>query len=135
MDANNGGLKQKVSAYMTVNTFIVIFALLAIIGAGIYFYQTYREFQKKIKDKESVAVVGAECPDYWEVESKTKNVRGQIESVTCRNVQLLGKCALAPANTFSFSDEVFKNPKTGDMARCKWAKQCNVAWSGYDTKC
>jgi len=130
-----GSIQQKASAYMTTNTLLVVLALLAILGSALYFYQTYRDFQKKMKTRESSAVVPNECPDYWEIDGKTKNQRGIINSITCRNVQLLGKCALSNNNTFTFGDEIFNNPKTADLARCKWAKQCQVAWSGYDTKC
>lgn len=130
-----GTMQQKASAYMTTNTLIVVLAILAILGAALYFYQTYRDFQKKIKERESANVVPNECPDYWEIDSKTKNQRGVINSVTCRNVQLLGKCALSNNNTFTFADEIFNSPKTADLARCKWAKQCGVAWQGYDSKC
>ena len=120
---------------MTTNTLLVVLALLAILGAALYFYQSYKDFQKKMKERESASVIPNECPDYWEIDSKTKNQRGVINSVTCRNAQLLGKCALANNNTFTFGDEIFNSPKTADLARCKWAKQCGVAWQGYDTKC
>lgn len=132
---SNSSFQQKASAYMTTNTLLVILALLAILGAGLYFYQTYQDFKKKIKERDSAAVVANECPDYWEIDAKTKNQRGVINSITCRNVQLLGKCALNNNNTFTFGDEIFNNPKTAELARCKWAKQCGVAWSGYDNKC
>lgn len=131
-----GSIQQKASAYMTTNTLLVVLALLAILGSALYFYQTYRDFQKKMKKRESSAVVPNECPDYWEIDAKTKNARGVINSITCRNTQLLGKCALSNNNnTFTFGDEIFNSPKTADLARCKWAKQCGVAWSGYDNKC
>ena len=130
-----GTIQQKASAYMTTNTLLVVLALLAILGSALYFYQTYRDFQKKMKNRESAAVAPNECPDYWEIDAKTKNQRGVINSITCRNVQLLGKCALSNNNTFTFGDEIFNSPKTADLARCKWAKQCQVAWSGYDSKC
>jgi hypothetical protein len=134
-NSSNSSLQQKAAAYMTTNTLLVVLALLAILGAGIYFYQTYKDFQKKMKTRESAQVVPNECPDYWEIDTKTKNQRGVINSITCRNVQLLGKCALSNNNTFTFGDEIFNNPKTAELARCKWAKQCGVAWSGYDNKC
>lgn len=128
-------IQQKASAYMTTNTLLVIIAMLAILGSAIYFYQTYKDFQQNITNKNSTAIVPNECPDYWEIDGKTKNSRGIIDSVTCRNAQKLGKCALANNNTFTFGDEIFNTPKTADLARCKWAKQCGVSWSGYDTKC
>lgn len=130
-----GSIQQKASAYITTNTLLVVLAILAILGSALYFYQTYNDFQKKMKERESASVIPNECPDYWEIDSKTKNARGIINSVTCRNAQLLGKCAVSNNNTFTFGDDIFNNPKTADLARCKWAKQCGVAWQGYDSKC
>jgi len=130
-----GSIQQKASAYITTNTLLVVLAILAILGSALYFYQTYNDFQKKMKERESASVIPNECPDYWEIDTKTKNARGIINSVTCRNAQLLGKCALSNNNTFTFGDDIFNNPKTADLARCKWAKQCGVAWQGYDSKC
>jgi len=34
-----------------------------------------------------------------------------------------------------FSGVIFTNANTGNYAKCKWAKACNVSWSGIDRLC
>lgn len=127
---------KQVTSYLTTNTFIITIGFLALVGIGIYFYTQFRDFQNAVKSKESGAFVANQCPDYWTLQDQLKDERGRVVSITCKNDNLLGVCALNPdENTFTFADEIFNNPGSKDMARCKWAKQCKVAWSGYDSLC
>jgi hypothetical protein len=34
-----------------------------------------------------------------------------------------------------FNDEIFLNNTTGNYAKCKWAKGCNVYWGNIDRLC
>ena len=127
---------RQVTSYLTTNTFIVVIGFLALVGIGIYFYTQFRDFQRAVKAKESGEYTPNQCPDYWTLQDQLKDERGRIVSITCKNDNLLGVCALNPdENTFTFADEIFNNPGSKDMARCKWAKQCKTAWSGYDKLC
>lgn len=127
---------RQITSYLTTNTFIVVIGFLALVGIGIYFYMQFRDFQRAVKARESGEYTPNQCPDYWTLQDQVKDERGRIVSITCKNDNLLGVCALNPdENTFTFADEIFNNPGSKDMARCKWAKQCKVAWSGYDKLC
>jgi hypothetical protein len=127
---------RQVTSYISTNTFIVVLGFLALVGVGVYFYMQFRDFQRAVKAKESGEYTPNQCPDYWTLQDQLKDERGRVVSITCKNDNLLGVCALNPdENTFTFADEIFINPGSKDMARCKWAKQCKVAWSGYDKLC
>ena len=39
------------------------------------------------------------------------------------------------ADVIDFSSEVFTNANTGNYAKCRWAKGCNVSWGGIDRSC
>ena len=48
----------------------------------------------------------------------------------------LGSCSKTEgANVMDFGGEVFTNKNTGDYAKCKWAKSCNVSWGNIDRLC
>ncbi len=127
---------KQVNSYLTTNTFIVVLGFLSLVGIAVYFYTQYRDFQRAVKAKQSKEATINQCPDYWTITEQSKDNKGRIVSITCKNDNLLGVCALNPdENTFTFADEIFNNPGTKDMARCKWAKQCKVSWSGYDQLC
>ena len=57
-----------------------------------------------------------QCPDYFEIKEDGK----------CDNVKGLGNNCANPAD---FSSDRFKGVK-GRIARCKWAKDCGLAWDG-----
>ena len=125
-----------VSAYLTTNTIITVVGILFILFTGVYFYNQYRNAQKKLKGESESDNVPNDCPDYWDIVSRSNDKKGNLASITCRNTQKLGVCALDPnQDTFTFDDEIFTNPNTKDMARCKWSKQCQVAWDGYNNLC
>tara|TARA_B100000902_G_C27153868_1_gene835141 strand:- start:271 stop:591 length:321 start_codon:yes stop_codon:yes gene_type:complete len=56
------------------------------------------------------------CPDYFEVQPGNK----------CDNVKGLGNNCANPAD---FTSDRFKGVK-GRRNKCKWAKDCGVAWDG-----
>lgn len=110
------------SSYMTENTFIIATVILFFIFVGIYIYKSFRDFQKMKKKDNDNRRIKNECPDYWENVGKHK----------CKNVEGLGKCSKDPNNNvMDFDTEVFNHDKTGNYSKCKWAKQCDVTWSGY----
>jgi hypothetical protein len=121
--------------YMNANTFIIALVVISVVIAAIYFYQSYKKTAKARLEKEEKAYSPNHCPDYWELVRREKDDKGREYSV-CKNTHKLGLCALDPErNTFSFDDELFVNPNSGDLSKCKWAKQCGVSWTGYDNKC
>jgi hypothetical protein len=121
--------------YMTANVFIVLISVLVVVISGVYFYQSYQKMHKHRLAKEAKEYTANHCPDYWELVRREKDDKGRDYSV-CKNVHKLGSCALDPErNTFTFDDEIFVNPNSGDLSKCKWAKQCGVSWSGYDNLC
>ena len=135
---DNNMKARKITPYITTNTFIVILGILAIAGFAVYFYQQYTSFKTALtgQDKKMKEQYMSQCPDYWEIDSVMRDTKGKVTGVKCKNVQFLGDCAIQPgANSFTFDDEIFTNPKTMELSRCKWAKQCGVSWSGYDRKC
>ena len=132
--ANNSTNKD--TTYLSTNTFILIMGIMFVVLASIYFYNQYKNV-KKIKRSETYKkLLPNECPDYWEIMTVDKNQRGELTHIKCKNTHKLGVCAVHPTrDTFTFDDDIFVNSKTKDMARCKWAKQCKVHWSGYDNLC
>ena len=124
------------TSYLTTNTFILVIGILCIVLAAVYFYNQYKAVQKKIKANERKEHLPNDCPDYWIINNQQHNKKGELTSIKCNNKHKLGICALNPnENSFTFGDEIFTNPNTKDLARCKWAKQCQVAWTGYDHLC
>ena len=114
--------------------FAVILAIMTAILLVVMLYNTYKKLQVDIQAKGKKKYEQL-CPDYWELVRREKDDKGREYSV-CKNTHKLGLCALDPErNTFSFDDELFVNPNSGDLSKCKWAKQCGVSWTGYDNKC
>ena len=121
--------------YMSGNVFIIVLIVISVVVGGIYFYQSYRKTQKRMLEKESKEYMANDCPDYWDIVRREKDDKGRDYSV-CRNTHKLGLCALDPErNTFTFDDEIFVNPNSGNLSKCKWAKQCGVSWTGYNELC
>lgn len=128
--------KQLETTYLTSNTLIIVLIFVSIVGFAIYFWQQYKKMEKQTIEKQQRESKANHCPDYWEIEDQILDESGQIKGIKCKNVQHLGKCAINLGDdTFMFDDEIFTNPGTHVQSRCKWAKQCQVAWSGYDNKC
>jgi hypothetical protein len=124
------------TTYLTANTLIVVLIFVAVIGFAVYFWQQYKKMEKAAIEKQQREGNPNHCPDYWEIEEQIVDDTGKLKGVKCKNVQHLGKCAINPGDDmFTFDDEIFTNPSTRDISRCKWAKQCQVAWTGYDGKC
>ena len=124
-----------VKSYLTVNTLVIFLAIIVVIVGTVYMYQSYKKFNKAKLKEASREYIPNDCPDYWDVVSRSKDEKGR-DTVVCKNTHKLGLCALDPErNTFSFDDEIFVNPLSKNMSRCKWSKQCGVSWSGYNNLC
>jgi hypothetical protein len=108
----------------TSDTITLIVGCLILGGIGIYLYNNYKDLKKSIFP--TATLVAPQCPDYWDSIGK-----GQ-----CKNTNALGSCSTsAGSNIMDFSGIVFTNDNTGNYAKCKWAKACNVSWSGIDRLC
>jgi hypothetical protein len=126
----------QLTSYLTTNTFIVVLIVLFIIGSGVYFYNAYQTGLTKAKQEQLRAIEPNICPDYWEIVNVVKDNSGRINSIQCKNIKRIGKVALGPVeDTFTFDDDIFNNPNSKGYAKCQWAKQNNVAWTGYDSLC
>jgi hypothetical protein len=125
----------QIKSYLSVNTLTIFIILILIIASSIYFYQSYKKFKASKLKEQKQNYKPNDCPDYWDVVSRSRDDKGR-DTVKCQNTHKLGLCSLDPErNTFTFDDEIFVNPLTKDVSRCKWAKQCSVSWSGYNNLC
>jgi len=120
MSNNNQTIRK--STY-TSDTVIIIIGVLSLIFIIIYIYQNY----KKMLPTPTGNIITSTCPDYWE----------SIGEGQCKNVNGLGTCSKTEgANIMDFNkNDVFTNENTGNYAKCKWAKSCNVAWGTIDRLC
>ena len=114
--------------------FVIIFAILATALLIYLLFETYYTIRKQLYDRKNIKYEQL-CPDYWEVVEQKFDSSGNTNSVECKNVHKLGKCAKEGRDTFIFEDEIFINPETSDIAKCKWAKRCGVTWQGFDDLC
>ena len=119
-------------SYLTVNTFIVMLVVISMVGATYYFYNLYTaisnpEPKNKIKP--------ADCPDYWETVVSSINSDGK-RILTCKNPQKIGdgnkKCGWNMSVTFN--PELYNGPDEV-IAKCNYAKQCGIHWTGYSGNC
>ena len=108
----------------TSDTVMLIVGFLAIVGICIYLYNNYKSLKNSLIPKATLTFT--QCPDYWD----------SIGDNKCQNTNSLGSCSTNPgSNTMDFSGEIFTNSNTGNYAKCKWAKACNVSWGGIDRIC
>ena len=106
-------------------TVIFIVGFLVFIGVCIYLYNVYKEFKAKLLATSATNAYSS-CPDYWD----------SIGNSKCQNTKGLGSCSTTSgANVMDFSGEIFTNVNTGNYAKCKWSRGCNVSWSGIDRLC
>jgi len=105
-------------AVYTIAFFVIIFVL-------VHYYHQYSS--QKAQNNNDRAIIRAECPDYWIVEGSKK----------CRNVNKLGKCLIKDerGGLMNFDTDFFNDENTGNYAKCRWAKKCQVAWDGIDHIC
>jgi hypothetical protein len=109
----------------TASTVIIIISVLALAFIAVYLYNQYKEYNKKMLGT-NITQGFAICPNYWD----------SIGNGKCQNTHLLGSCSNNEgANIMDFSGQVFTNKNTGDYAKCKWARACNVSWSGVERLC
>lgn len=122
---NNNNNKSVRKQTYNSTTVLIIVGVLAFIGLCIYLYNSYKAFKAKLLAT-NATVAYTTCPDYWD----------SIGNAKCQNSNSLGSCSTTPgANIMDFSGEVFTNGNTGNYAKCKWAKACNIAWSNVDRLC
>ena len=123
---NNNKIMNKNKSFFDTSTFVIIIVILFVTIFIIYMYRSYKLFQEKAKEENKKYGRAGKCPDYWEIG----------EGDTCKNVHLLGSCSnTVDNNQMSFNDEIFKHPKTGNYAKCKWASGCNLEWQGIRNLC
>jgi hypothetical protein len=120
---NNNRVTVRRQTY-TSDTIMLIVGVLFLIGIGIYLYNNYKSLKNAMLPV--ATSVKPQCPDYWD----------SIGNGQCRNTNYLGSCSNTPgSNIMDFSSQVFTNANTGNYAKCKWAKACNISWSGIDRLC
>ena len=110
-----------------MNVEIIIYLVGIFLFIYILFSQ-YRQYKTQIAKKNNeTVIIRSECPDYWVVEAPNK----------CRNSHRLGKCLTngPEGGSMDFTADYFNNDQSGNYAKCRWAKKCNVAWDGIDQVC
>ena len=123
---NNNRVMNNNKKFFDTSTFVIIIVVLFVSIFIIYTYRAYKTFQNKAKEEQKLQSRPAKCPDYWEVGD------GNV----CKNVHLLGSCSnTVDNNQMNFDDEIFTHPRTGNYAKCKWAKGCNLEWQGVNNLC
>jgi len=121
---NNTNTTIRKQTYST-STVIIVVGTIVFVGLCIYLYNSYKAFKAKLLAT-NVTLAYTTCPDYWD----------SIGNSKCQNTNSLGSCSTtAGANIMDFSGDVFNNGNTGNYAKCKWAKACNIAWSNIDRLC
>ena len=119
---NNHTIRKQTYSSTTV---LIVVAVLVLIGICIYLYNSYKAFKAKLLAT-NVTVAFPACPDYWD----------SLGSGKCQNTKSLGSCSNTPGeNIIDFSGDFFSNNNSGNYAKCKWAKACNIAWSNVDRLC
>jgi hypothetical protein len=108
----------------TSDTIMLVVGFLFLTGICIYLYNNYKALKNSIIP--NATMIMPQCPDYWD----------SVGPSLCKNTNSLGSCSKTPgANIMDFSGEIFTNANTGNYAKCKWAKACNVSWGGVDRLC
>ena len=110
----------------TSDKVIIIVGVLGLIFIIIYIYNYYKKIIASTLPTNTGAALGTTCPDYWD----------SIGNHKCQNSKKIGNCSkIDGADVMDFGSDVFTNINTGNYAKCKWAKGCNVSWSGIDRTC
>ena len=118
----SGGFKSNFSS----TTVVVIIGILSVTILAIYIYNMYKDMKEQVLDNAKNQVLPAECPDYWV----------SLGNKKCKNVMKLGKCNKSEgSDVIDFDNVVFTNSNTGDYAKCKWARACDVYWGVIDRAC
>jgi hypothetical protein len=109
---------------MNASIAIYIFGGFLFLFIIIHYYRQFTSISNK--EKESSTRLTPECPDFWVVEESNK----------CRNTHKLGKCLTKDnGGLMDFNTDYFLNKSSGNYAKCRWAKTCNVSWDGIDHIC
>ena len=108
----------------TSDKVIIIIGVLGLIFIIVYIYNNYKKIIAGTLPTQSLS--STTCPDYWD----------SIGSNKCQNTKKIGSCSKTDGDDImDFSSDVFTNINTGNYVKCKWAKGCNVSWSGIDRAC
>lgn len=110
----------------TSTTAMVMVGVIGLSILSIYFYNMYKDFKAKSLEEAKNNIKPPECPDYWV----------SLGNKKCKNTMKLGKCNRTDGNdVIDFNNVIFTNANTGDYSKCKWARACDVYWSGVDRAC
>lgn len=113
--------------FFTSSSFIIAIIVIFLVFMVIYIYRSYQSFKSQKDEELGIRMRISDCPDYWE----------KVGPKKCRNkLKVNGKCNLSLDNdTIDFDNDIFNNKKLGDKMKCRWAKDCNVVWSGINNLC
>ena len=124
----------------TLDNILIIFSALIIIGFCVYLYLNIRKLRKRstVADKLKKQAY-SKCPNFFKICGKNdidKDCRGFGDGA-CVNQFKIGKCK----NTYNFDylikehKNLFYNKNLQNRMKCRWAKDCNIAWDGIDRLC
>jgi hypothetical protein len=111
---------------MNLELVIYVFGCVLFLYILVYYYRQYTRYNTNIKKGNDFKRVITDCPDYWIMEGDKK----------CRNHNRLGRCLTSEnGGVMDFNTDYFNNPQTGNYAKCRWTKKCNLSWEGIDDIC
>jgi hypothetical protein len=105
-----------------MNSFLFFGLKISIVVLVIIIYIFYNRTHKPIDD--SFPPWKSKCPDLWEI----------LDNKRCRNTHKIGSCSIMGDMVMDFNEPIFKTEKA-DYFKCKWSKECGVAWEGIDNLC
>jgi len=109
--------------YMNVDTSIIVIGIIIVLLVIFKIVKDIRTVsQNRLAEQIKAKEISA-CPDYWETVGQNK----------CRNIHKLGKCG--HNNDVDFNDDMFVDKRTGNMMKCRYAKQCDISWEGASSLC
>lgn len=105
---------------------ILTMSIAIIVGLFVVYY-LYTSYTAMTTEKQIDPRPFPNCPTYWD----------SVEGGKCRNVHKIGKCRTgkSPDDLMDFNSDIFKDKKTGNYMKCKWAKECHAPWEGIDDLC
>ena len=122
----NNNNKTIIKSTYTIDKVIIIVGILGLLYIIIYIYNNYNKIIDSVLPTVTNGTLGATCPDYWD----------SIGDVKCKNTNKIGICSkIDGADVMDFNSDVFTNVNSGNYAKCKWAKGCNVSWGSIDRLC
>lgn len=125
--ASSNNNNKSYEPFFTSSSLVIAIIVIFLIFMGIYVYRAYQSFKDEKNKELSMQNTMADCPDYWE----------KVGPKKCRNkLKVNGKCNLSIDNdVIDFDNDIFNNKKLGDKMKCRWAKDCEIVWSGINNLC